>query len=227
MTLSFFVPIFNKQNSIKGTIETIHFCAKSLELEFEIIAIDDGSHDNSWQLLKELNNEFDCLTIFKNNKNIGFANTYFECVKHSKAQFGLYVSADNDILPKELMAVLEKINQAPLIVQSYSNQEIRPLTRRVISQAFTFIMNYVNNLNLNYYNGCNIFPMEFLKTYSNQEESFSFQAELLSQALKKYDHIEVSIIGTFADDNSAAFSYSNIVGTSKYISKNILRKVLS
>ncbi|MBT7624439.1 MAG: glycosyltransferase, partial [Flavobacteriaceae bacterium] len=59
MQLSIVIPLYNEQNSIKELNETIEKVVLAMGVEYELIYIDDGSNDNSWNVIKNLAKESD------------------------------------------------------------------------------------------------------------------------------------------------------------------------
>ena len=54
MQLSIVIPLFNEQESLLELNKTILEIVLSMKIEFEIIYVDDGSTDNSWNIIKNL-----------------------------------------------------------------------------------------------------------------------------------------------------------------------------
>ena len=54
MKLSVVIPLFNEENSIVELNKSIVKVVSSMDIEFEIIYVDDGSTDNSWNIIKDL-----------------------------------------------------------------------------------------------------------------------------------------------------------------------------
>lgn len=52
--LSVVLPVYNEENQIEKTVAEVKNTIKQLGEEYEIIIIDDGSTDNSWEVLKNL-----------------------------------------------------------------------------------------------------------------------------------------------------------------------------
>ena len=48
------IPVFNSQKSLEELYFRIRSTFKKYELEFEVIFVDDGSEDESWEILKKL-----------------------------------------------------------------------------------------------------------------------------------------------------------------------------
>lgn len=66
------VPVFNSQDALKELVRRLN-----VEMQqhgtFEIVCIDDGSTDNSWDILVDLHREFEPLKIYRLSKNYGQA----------------------------------------------------------------------------------------------------------------------------------------------------------
>lgn len=90
------MPVYNGAKYLRASIASIY---RQDFNDFELIAIDDGSKDESWELLKKQNNKHKNLIIIKNTKTKGISgalNTGLEIAK------GEYIArADSDDLYRE------------------------------------------------------------------------------------------------------------------------------
>lgn len=214
--IAFFIPVYNKALTIRETIQLLVTTATSMNLNFEIIAIDDASTDNSWSIINELK-QGQVVQVHQNIANLGFAQTFFSCVAQTQAEFGMYISADNDLHENCLRSLLAEIGTSDVILQNCKNQNSRPAFRRIISKSYTWVLNQIYGLNLKYYNGFNIYPVEFLRKQNPAEKSFAFQAELVRKAVSLYSFKEVAINCGYNDDRTSAFKIKNIVGVAKFV----------
>lgn len=74
MKISIIIPIYNAENTIKKLIETI---LKQTYNDYEIILVDDGSKDNSLNLIKEIAKKDKRIKVFsKENEGPGLARKY-------------------------------------------------------------------------------------------------------------------------------------------------------
>ncbi|MBN2430546.1 MAG: glycosyltransferase family 2 protein [Acidobacteria bacterium] len=74
-SLSVVVPFRDCEQDVLGIIDEIHQVITSRVPDAEILAIDGGSHDHTWAVLRELRNNFDELKIFR----LQHAGTCGEC----------------------------------------------------------------------------------------------------------------------------------------------------
>lgn len=101
---SIIIPIYNVEKYIKRCIQSV--CAQTF-LNFEIIIVNDGTQDNSMQILQKelLEKEVDYKIINQKNKGLGGARN--TGIVNATGEFLLFLDSD-DYLHKEL---LYKLNQ--------------------------------------------------------------------------------------------------------------------
>ena len=57
MQISIVIPLLNEQESLPELYQWLHKVLTEHRYSYEIIFVDDGSTDNSWQVIKELSGE--------------------------------------------------------------------------------------------------------------------------------------------------------------------------
>ncbi len=97
--VSILVPCFNEADTIENTVKRLS------ELEYpnyEIIAINDGSSDNTSEIIKELLNRYDKLRFIDLKENNGKANALYLGLIAAKGEILMGVDSDAYILPDAL-----------------------------------------------------------------------------------------------------------------------------
>lgn len=92
--VSILVPCYNEEKTIENTINRLN---KLNYPNYEIIAINDGSKDNTYNVLKELSDKYDKLRVIELKTNAGKANALYLGLMASKGEFLLGVDADSYI----------------------------------------------------------------------------------------------------------------------------------
>ena len=54
MQLSIIIPLFNEEESLEELNKAIKKAVSNMDIDFEVIYIDDGSTDNSWNIISNL-----------------------------------------------------------------------------------------------------------------------------------------------------------------------------
>lgn len=113
MLISIIVPVFNAQNYIEKCIKSI-IC--QTYMDWELLLIDDGSTDNSYEMCKKYRNEK--INLFhKNNGGVSSARNYG--LKKSKGDYIVFVDADDYVDKDYLKNLYDNIRDNDLVVSGY------------------------------------------------------------------------------------------------------------
>lgn len=127
LKLSIIIPVYNVKNYVGTCIESLYKQEIS-EKEFEIILINDGSTDNSLNIIQEYEKRYSNITIIS-QKNQGLSTTRNNGIKSAKGEYLLFVDSDDLIIDNTLKVMLHLAiqNQVDILKGDYvkaNNQEI-------------------------------------------------------------------------------------------------------
>lgn len=112
--VSIVMPVYNGYNFLEKSIESV---SKQTLKDIELICIDDGSTDNSLELLNDLSNKYGFINIItQENKGSGIARN--NGIKHAKGEYIAFLDADDEFLDNdalEKMYAASNINNADII----------------------------------------------------------------------------------------------------------------
>ncbi|MEY2672074.1 MAG: hypothetical protein RL687_491, partial [Candidatus Parcubacteria bacterium] len=94
--LTIIIPCYNCAQTLKEAVDSCY--VQNLN-SFEIVMVDDGSTDGTYQLMEELRSSHDNIRIFKNEKNLGGGATRNRAVQEARADIIFCLDSD-DILPE-------------------------------------------------------------------------------------------------------------------------------
>lgn len=103
--ISVIIPLYNKENCIKRTIESV---INQTYTNWECIVIDDGSNDNSSEVLKEINDDR-IVYIYQENKGVSSARN--NGVLKSKGEWIVFLDADDYLLPNALATLIDIVTK--------------------------------------------------------------------------------------------------------------------
>lgn len=117
------IPVYN---GAKYILETLKCIEQQDYKQLEIIIIDDGSTDNSFEICEDWKSKSNLnIRILSNDKNIGLCKTCNEIIKHAKG-FYLQIFGQDDIMKhrkiSEDVAFFQKHNNIPAFI--FSNVEL-------------------------------------------------------------------------------------------------------
>jgi dolichyl-phosphate beta-glucosyltransferase len=108
--ISVILPCFNEGKTIRQNVFHIHRFLSSKFDAFEIIAVNDGSVDNTLEELKKIHEELD-ISIIDNPVNEGKGNAVKDGINKSRFDTVMFLDADLGIPIEELTKFLVKINE--------------------------------------------------------------------------------------------------------------------
>lgn len=71
---SIIIPVFNSESCLKETVQSVITAIENLNKDYEIILVDDGSRDSSWEIIKQLKSINSTIVGVKLGKNYGQHN---------------------------------------------------------------------------------------------------------------------------------------------------------
>ena len=127
--ISFIIPSYNSASTVKRTIESI--LNQNANIRYEIIVVDDGSSDNTEEVLKCYDND-ERVKYYK-KENSGVADTRNYGVLKAEGDYIIFVDSDDyisenllkDIEPY-LMQNIELIKWNPIFVDENKNEILKP-----------------------------------------------------------------------------------------------------
>lgn len=102
--ISVIVPVFNREHTIEMCIEGI--CNTSYQ-DFEVIIVDDGSTDNTYQRCEKLEKRFSCVSLLRQN-NQGVSVARNTGILHARGEYIMFVDSD-DTLPPDTLNMIGNI----------------------------------------------------------------------------------------------------------------------
>ncbi|MCX6815410.1 MAG: glycosyltransferase family 2 protein [Candidatus Aenigmarchaeota archaeon] len=105
--LSVVIPFYNEEDNVKDVILLHSNLLKKHKINYEIIAINNGSRDKTGEILDKLRN--DRVKVVTVHKNIGYGNGLLQGLKHAKGEVVGWTGGDNEIPATALLSVYKKL----------------------------------------------------------------------------------------------------------------------
>jgi len=194
--VSVIIPAYNEEENIVFTIDETIKVLDELNFDFEVIVIDDGSKDNTYNYvkdsLKKYNNKVS-IKRYESNEGKGFAIKY-GC-NYVTGDYVLFLDADMDLHPSQIKNFLNimKTEQADLVMGSKRHKKSvvdYPLSRRVLSTGYYIFIKILFGLPVkDTQTGFKLFNSKALKKSISKivVKKYAFDLELLV-VLNKYKY---------------------------------------
>lgn len=131
--------MFNSESILTKTVEQTLGACDSDGLQCEILLINDGSSDRSWQIAKELAENYSNVTAINLLKNYGQHTAILCGINHAKGDFLITMDDDLQNPPSEIIKLCNKINEGYDLVFAKFNSKKHNLYRRLGSSLVTFL----------------------------------------------------------------------------------------
>jgi glycosyltransferase involved in cell wall biosynthesis len=134
LDVSIVLPIFNEEKNLEELHSRLTDTLGKLGLEYEIIAVDDGSKDNSFQVLKQIHERDPRLRVIKFRRNFGQTAALSAGFHHAKGSIIITLDADLQNDPDDIPRLLEKINEGYDVVSGWrADRKDKFISRRIPS----------------------------------------------------------------------------------------------
>lgn len=139
-SLSIFFPCYNDKGTIATLVLEAKAVAEKLTDDFEIIVIDDGSMDDSRDLLLELQKDFPDLKLVFHEKNRGYGGALRSGFKAASKEVVFYTDGDSQYDVRELPRLWEKLTPEIDIVNGYKIKRHDPLHRVIVGYLYQWVI---------------------------------------------------------------------------------------
>jgi polyisoprenyl-phosphate glycosyltransferase len=107
-SISIVIPVYNASAALNALQMEIDKVMTALKVPYKLILVDDGSEDNSWEIIKDIKNRNpEKITAIRMAKNFGQHNALFCGMRHSKGDYVITMDDDLQHPPDEIIKLLQ------------------------------------------------------------------------------------------------------------------------
>lgn len=163
--LSVVVPVFNEEESLIILYKRLKDVLSNIKRGYEIIFLDDGSKDNSLNILKKLVTKDKLIRVFSFRKNHGKSEVLTFGFQEAKGDFIITLDADLQDKPEEIKKLLDQTKGGIDLVCGWRKNRSDPLPKIISSKFFNFLARFFWGLNLHDYNcGLKVYSRDAAKS---------------------------------------------------------------
>lgn len=164
--ISVIVPVFNEEESLGAFYKELILVVPSLDKDYEIIFVDDGSKDNSLNILKDFFLRNKNVKIFSFRRNQGKSEALTYGFEKSSGDYIVTLDADLQDKPTEIRKLLEKVKKEGLDLVSGWRKDRKDSFKHVASsKIFNFLARVLWGVKLHDYNcGLKVYIAECAKS---------------------------------------------------------------
>jgi glycosyltransferase involved in cell wall biosynthesis len=153
LDISIVIPLFNEEESLPELAEWINKVMVENNFSYEVLFVDDGSKDNSWNVIEKLSSANHSLKGIKFRRNYGKSAALN--VGFAKAEGEVVITMDADLQdsPDEIPDLYRMIiNEGYHLVSGWKKKRYDPLTKTIPTKLFNGVTRRVSGIQLNDFN---------------------------------------------------------------------------
>jgi undecaprenyl-phosphate 4-deoxy-4-formamido-L-arabinose transferase len=204
------IPVFNSEGTLSELARRIHDLFASVAVEYELIFVNDGSRDRSWEVVRNLASQNETITAINLMRNYGQHNALLCGIR--RARYDYIVTLDDDLQhpPEEIPKLIEMLGKGYDVVYGTPEREQHGVWRDFASRATKYALQGAMGAEI----ACKISAFRAFRTE-------------LREAFKTYQGVFVSIdtLLTWGTTSFAAVvvkHHPRRVGTSNYTLRKLL-----
>ena len=137
MDISVIIPLFNEEESLPELYAWIERVMNDNGFSFEVIFVNDGSTDHSWQVIQRLGSESDHVKGIKFRRNYGKSPALYCGFKQAQGDVVITMDADLQDSPDEIPALYKMIVEDGYdLVSGYKQKRYDPLSKTIPTKLF-------------------------------------------------------------------------------------------
>ena len=154
MDISIVVPLFNEEESLPELCDWINRVLTSSKLKYELILVDDGSNDGSWEQIERLKNTYTQIKGVKFRRNYGKSAALHTGFGMAEGEVVFTMDADLQDSPEEIPEMRKMIVEGRYdVVSGWKKKRYDPFfSKRVPTKLFNWAARKVSGIRLHDFN---------------------------------------------------------------------------
>lgn len=148
-TIDIIIPCHNEEQNIPSLVDEIVRCTANMKYEFHMLFIDDGSVDDTYQIIAALRNHRKDIKIIRLSKNFGKESAIAAGLYFSDADAVIVIDADLQHPPHLIPFLTEAWEKGAHIVDTVKRVKLNNnRLRNIAASAFYKILNMLSDLDI-------------------------------------------------------------------------------
>ncbi|MCD6366012.1 MAG: glycosyltransferase family 2 protein [Bacteroidales bacterium] len=184
MDLSIIIPLYNEDESLPELHDWIKRVVEKENLSYEIIFVDDGSNDNSWQVIEGLSGKNPNVKGIKFRRNYGKSAALYSGFEQVGGDVVITMDADLQDSPDEIPGLFHMIKDDGYdLVSGWKKKRHDPISKTIPSKFFNYVTRIISHIKLHDFNcGLKAYRKEVIKSVEVYGEMHRYIPVLAKQA---------------------------------------------
>lgn len=181
--LTVFVPAYNEQDNLEKSVKAIAGKLREMGVSFEILIVDDGSRDRTFEIAEGLQGELPEVRATRQAHNLGVGGAFLTAVREARGEWLILIPADLAMDISEICTYLDHREGADVVVGMRSNRSDYTFLRKIVSWANINAVRMLFGIKLHQFQYISMYRTDFLRSIKIQYwRSAFFLPEVLIKA---------------------------------------------
>ena len=192
--MSIIIPSYNEEENIENTAKVIGGIMEENDIDCEIIFVDDGSKDRTWELIEKLAENSKSVRGLKFSRNFGKEGAIFAGLKHCKGDCAVVIDCDLQHPPKLMVEMYNLWKQGYQVVEAVkaSRGKESPIYG-FFAKGFYGMMKSSSNIDMNGASDYKLMDRQVIDALNELPERITFYRALSSWVGFKTTRIEFNV----------------------------------
>ena len=192
INLSVVVPVYNSEKSLPSLVLRLQPILASLAAGYEVVFVNDGSHDGSWDVIFQLVQKYEWVRGISLMRNYGQHNALLCGIRAAK--YEVIVTMDDDLQhpPEEIPKLLQKLDDGYDVVYGTPQEEQHGFWRDLASQLTKLVLKSAMGAEIaRNVSAFRVFYAEVCNAFANYQSPFLSIDVLLTWGTKRFAVVPV------------------------------------
>lgn len=160
MELSIITPAFNEVENIPDLVEKSAEVISQQKEDWEMIVVDDGSTDGTYEVARSLVSKYPFLKVAKNRTNMGKTEALLTGLTYSTGRYIAVLDADLQYSPEDIPKLVEKLHEGYDLVTGW---KVGKYSKRFVSSIYNWLSRWLFKVPVHDQNSVKVMSREILE----------------------------------------------------------------
>lgn len=192
--ISVIIPAYNERENIENTAKVIGGILRENGTEYELLFVDDGSKDNTWEIIEKLTESDPSVRGLKFSRNFGKEGAIFAGLKNCTGDCAVVIDCDLQHPPELIPQMLKLHEQGAEVVEAVkANRGKESLLYKMFAKSFYRIMRRSSNVDLDRASDYKLMDRKVIDALNEMPERITFFRALSSWVGFRTEKIEFEV----------------------------------
>jgi len=130
--LSVVIPVYNEESALEPLLEELAKALEGMKADFEILVVDDGSRDQTWEIIKKASGKYPEFRAVRLARNLGQTSALSAGISAARGELIITLDGDGQNDPADIPGLLDKLAQGYDLVNGWRRKRKDQFFSRIV-----------------------------------------------------------------------------------------------